>query len=145
MTVTDRQVATLRAQLAGDFEEHTRLLAQFDEALNARPYVTLINAAFFAAADRRFGGTAAAGDITGFVADVRSRSPKVRAALDPRVAEQVLLAVATGADISDLDPREVRSSQTILLDALITDEGLDGAGLDAFMVATRQSADRLLS
>jgi len=39
MTVTDRRVATLRAQLAGDVEEHTRLLAQFDEALDARPYV----------------------------------------------------------------------------------------------------------
>ena len=145
MTVTDRQVATLRAQLAGDFEEHRRLLAQFDEASDARPYVTLTNAAFFEAADRRFGGTAAADGITGFVADVRSRSEKVRAALDPRVAERVLLAVVTDADISDLDPREVRSSQTILLNALIADEGLDGAGLDGFMAAARQSADRLLN
>ena len=144
MTVTERQVATLRAQLAGDFEEHRRLLAQFDEALDARPYVTLTNAAFFEAADRRFGGTASAGDITGFVAGVQSWSQKVRAALDPRVAERVLLAVVTDADISDLDPREVRSSQTILLNALITDEGLDGTGLDAFLAATRQSADRQL-
>ena len=96
-------------------------------------------------ADRRFGGTAAEGDITGFVADVRSRSQKVRAALDPRVAERVLLAVVTDAGISDLDPGEARSSQTILLNALIADERLDGAGLDAFMAAARQSADRLLT
>jgi len=53
--------------------------------------------------------------------------------------------VVAGADIRDLDPREVRSSQTILLNALIADEGLDGADLDAFMAAARQSADRLLT
>ena len=51
---SDLQVATLRAQLAGDFEEHKRLLAEFDEKSDARPYVTLTNAAFFEAVDRRF-------------------------------------------------------------------------------------------
>jgi hypothetical protein len=51
----------------------------------------------------------------------------------------------TDADISDLDPREVRRSQTILLNALIVDEGLDGARLDEFIATARGLADRLLS
>lgn len=144
MTVTDRQVATLRAQLAGDLEEHQRLLAQFDEKSDGRPYVTLTNAAFFEAAGRRFSSDTTTDDIIEFVADVRSRTEKVRVALDPRVAERVLLAVVKDADISDIDPREARRSQRILLNALIADENLDSAGLDEFMAIARQLADRLL-
>jgi hypothetical protein len=145
MAVTDLQVATLRAQLAGDHEEHKRLLAQFDEKSDGKPYVTLTNAAFFEAADRRFSSGATANDIIQFVADVRSRSEMVRESLDPRVAERVLLAVVTDADISDLDPREVRRSQTVLLNAIVRDEGLDSTDLDAFLATARGLADRLLS
>ncbi len=54
MAVTDLQVAALRAQLAGDLEEHRRLLAQFDEKSDGRPYVILTNAAFIEAVDRTF-------------------------------------------------------------------------------------------
>ena len=143
MPVTDLQVATLRAQLAGNLEEHRRLLAQFDQESDGRPYVTLTNAAFVEAVDRKFSSDTT-DDITQFVANVRSRSERIRASLDPRVAERVLLAAATDADIGDLDPREVRRSQTILLNALIVDEDLDGTGLDEFMATARGLADRLL-
>jgi hypothetical protein len=145
MAVTDLQIATLRAQLAGDLEEHRRLLAQFDEKSDGRPYVMLTNAAFIEAVDRNFTSGTTTDDIIQFVVNVRSRSEKVRASLDPRVAERVLLAAVTDADISDLDPREVRRSQTILLNALIVDEGLDGARLDGFIATARGLADRLLS
>jgi len=145
MAVTDLQVATLRAQLAGDLEEHKRLLAQFDEKSDGRPYVVLTNAAFVEAVDRKFSSDATADDITEFVGDVRSRSERVRVSLDPQLAERVLLAAVTDTDISDLDPREVRRSQRILLNALIADEDLDGAGLDKFMATARGLADRLLS
>jgi hypothetical protein len=140
MAVTDLQIATLRAQLAGDLEEHRRLLAQFDEKSDGRPYVMLTNAAFIEAVDRNFTSGTTTDDIIQFVVNVRSRSEKVRASLDPRVAERVLLAAVTDADISDLDPREVRRSQTILLNALIVDEGLD-----EFIATARGLADRLLS
>jgi hypothetical protein len=145
MAVTDLQVATLRAQLAGDLEEHRRLLAQFDAKWDGRPYVTLTNAAFVEAVDRKFNSDTSDDDIIEFVADVRSRSEKVRLSLDPRVAERVLQAAVVDSEISDLDPAEVRRSQAILLNALIVDEGLDGAGLDEFMATARVLADRLLS
>jgi hypothetical protein len=64
MAVTDRQVATLRAQLAGDLDEHKRLLAHFDEKSDALAYVTLTNAAFFEAVDRRFNSGTTADDIS---------------------------------------------------------------------------------
>jgi hypothetical protein len=145
MAVTDLQVATLRAQLAGDPEEHRRLLARFDERSDGRPYVTLTNAAFVEAVDRKFPGDAGADDIIAFVADVRSRSEQVAGSLDPRVAERVLLAAVTGAEVSDLDPRQVRRSQRVLLNALVVDADLDGADLDEFMATARGLADRLLS
>jgi hypothetical protein len=145
MAVTDLQVATLRAQLAGDLEEHKRLLAQFDEKSDGRPYATLTSAAFVEAVDRKFSSDVTADDIIEFVGDVRSRSERVQASLDPRVAERVLLAAVTDADISDLDPREVRRSQRILLNALVVDEDLDDARLDEFMTTARGLADRLLS
>ena len=145
MAVTDLQVATLRAQLAGDLEEHKRLLAQFDENADGRPYATLTNAAFVEAVDRKFSSDTTADDVIEFVGDVRSRSERVRVSLDPRLAERVLLAAVTDEDISDLDPREVRRSQRILLNALIVDEDLDGARLDEFMATARGLADRLLS
>ena len=144
MPVTDLQVATLRAQLAGDVDEHRRLLAQFDGKSDGVPYVTLTNAAFFEAVEHKFNGDTTADEIIEFVADVRSRSERVRASLDPRIAERVLLAALTDADISDLDPAQVRRSQTILLNALIADEDLDRASLDTFMATARGLADRLL-
>jgi len=137
MAVTDLQVATLRAQLAGDLEEHRRLLAQFDEKSDGRPYVMLTNAAFIEAAGRTFTSDTTADDIIKFVANVRSRSERVRVSLDPHVAERILLAAVSDADISDLGPREVRRSQTILLNALIVDEDLNDAGLDEFLATAR--------
>ncbi len=145
MAVTDLQVATLRAQLTGNLEEHRRLLAQFDEKSDGRPYVMLTNAAFIEAAERKFTSDTTADDIIQFVADVRSRSERIGGSMDPRVAERVLLAAVADADIGDLDPREVRRSQTILLNALIVDENLDGADLDEFIATARGLADRLLN
>jgi hypothetical protein len=51
----------------------------------------------------------------------------------------------TGAEVSDLDPRQVRRSQRVLLNALVVDADLDGADLDEFMATARGLADRLLS
>jgi hypothetical protein len=45
--VTDEQVATLRARLAGDLGEHERLYGQLDEAAARTAYIGLITAAAF--------------------------------------------------------------------------------------------------
>jgi hypothetical protein len=76
MAVTDLQIATLRAQLAGDLEEHRRLLAQFDEKSDGRPYVMLTNAAFIEAVDRTFTSGTTTDDIIQFVANVRGHGRK---------------------------------------------------------------------
>jgi hypothetical protein len=74
MTVTDHQAATLRALLAGDFDEHARLRAQLDREADRGGYSALIAAAFFLAADRRFADGHSKGDVVEFVAWARSSS-----------------------------------------------------------------------
>jgi hypothetical protein len=80
MTVplTDEQVAPLRAQLAGNLEEHQRLLAQLNTEEIQTPYRKLVSAAFFIAAERRFPKGSTRGDVTNFVADARSRTEEAR-------------------------------------------------------------------
>jgi hypothetical protein len=143
MPVTDRQAATLRAQLAGDLEEHKRLLRQLDNHSDGQAYVTLTNAAFVEAVERRFSASTPE-EVIEFVADVRARSERTGDALDPRISERVLLAAINGAGISDLDPEKARSSQRFLLAAMIADEQFDDADLDEFIARARGLADKLL-
>jgi hypothetical protein len=144
MPVSDKQAATLRAQLAGDLEQHKRLLGEFDNHADGPAYVTLTNAAFFEAVDRRFGASGTPDDVTAFVADVRARSDRVGNALDPQVSERMLLAAINGGNFADLDPREARSSQRFLLAAMVADEQFDDDDLDEFIARARVIADKLL-
>ena len=145
MPVTDQQVATLRAQLAGDLEEHKRLRRQLDRTADGRAYSALVTSAFVEAVDRRFTKDTRKDDVVEFVAGVRSSSERVRDALDPRVAERLLLATIGDEDISDLDPAAVGPNRTGLLVALVADEQFDDAALDEFMASVRPAADNLLS
>jgi hypothetical protein len=144
MPVSDKQAATLRAQLAGDLERHKRLLDELDNHADGRAYVTLTNAAFFEAVRRRFGVGGTPDDVIAFVAEVRTRSERVGDALDPHISERVLLAAIDGADTAGLDPREARSSQRFLLAAMVADEQFDDADLDKFIARARAMADELL-
>lgn len=82
MAVTDEQVTTLRAQLAGQVDEHRRLLDQLDQAAGRTGYPALVAATFALAVDRRFGSSSDAG-IIHFVSDVRTRGPELADRIDP--------------------------------------------------------------
>jgi hypothetical protein len=145
MPVTDQQAATLRAQLAGNLEEHKRLLAGLATEADRRGYSALLTAAFYNAVDLRFTRDSSLDDVIEFVADVRARSERVRDALDPRIAERVLLAAFTSDNLDDLDSSELTKTKMFLLAAIIADQHLDDAGLDAFLGKARAFADELLS
>jgi hypothetical protein len=144
MPVSDKQAATLRAQLAGNLEQHKRLLDDLDNHDDGRAYVTLTNAAFFEAVGRRFGAGGTPDDVIAFVAEVRTRSERVGNALDPHISERMLLAAIDGAGTAGLDPKEARSSQRILLAAMVADEQFDDADLDKFIARARGMAHKLL-
>jgi hypothetical protein len=139
--VTDLSVAALRAQLAGDLNTHKRLLRQISSDADKLSYAALVSAAFFEAADRRFGAGATGSDVIAFVAGVRSRSEQARDALDPRTAERVVRAVIGDTDISDLSASDLRANQILLLAGLVADERFDTAALDEFMARARGLAD----
>jgi len=145
MPVTDQQVAALRAQLAGNLAEHKRLLAGLDGKADGRGYSALLTAAFYNAVDSRFTRDSTLDEVTEFVADVRARSERIRDALDPRVAERVLISAFTNEDLSDLDAEELTRTKMFLLAGIIGDHHLDDAGLDEFMAKARAFADELLS
>lgn len=144
MAVTDDQVATLRAQLAGKLDEHQQRLAQLDKAEMATGYAALIAASFSLAAYQRFAKTGDAATVMRFVADVRSRTEDL-AAIDPRVAERLILATFTDEEIGDIDLRARYETQIVLLAAIISDSRLGDTQLDQFLAKARGIADEWTS
>lgn len=154
MTVTQQQVATLRAQLAGDVEEHRRLLTCLDES-DAAGYATLLTAAFCEAVERRFGTDPDPAAVIEFVGEMRARSELIRDQLSAEFAERMILSVSAPADrsdgpgdpagpddLSDLDDETVIGVQLMITGSLIGDETLNGDGLDAFVATVRSTAVR---
>jgi hypothetical protein len=142
MAVADDQVATLRAYLSGDFDEHDRLHAQLDPVAAQTGYSALVSAAFVEAVERRFVQNSATADVVEFVSSVRARSPKLAEDIDPRTAERMILAVYTDEEIDDIDGSTRLGTQFLLLTGLIVDEQLDDAGLDNALAAARKLADQ---
>jgi len=143
MRVTDDQVATLRAQLAGDLDEHRRRLRGLDRKAAATGYSALIGAAFFEAVDRRFAGRATEADVIEYVGDVRARGREIAMRLDPRVAERlILLCLGEDVPVDDIAPGERIAAQIVLLAAVVADADFDDAELDAFLADVRSIADR---
>lgn len=154
MSVTDEQVAALRAQLAGDVEEHNRLLKQLREHDDGIGYTMLLTAAFYGAARRRFGRDWKSADVILFVAGVRARADSIAVALEPRIAERVLLSVLgsddiasalTDTQIDDLHTRQVTDAEAHLLMAMVADERLRRNALDRFLAEARARASQVLS
>jgi hypothetical protein len=154
VSVTNEQVAALRAQLAGDIEEHNRLLKQLREHDDGIGYNILLTAAFYGAATRRFGRDWKAAEVILFVAGVRARAESIGNALDPRIAERVLTSALssddiasalTATDIDDLDTEQVTGVETHLLMAMVADDRPRKTTLDKFLAEARARADRVLA
>lgn len=146
MAVTDRQAATLRAQLAGKRDAHKQMFSKLDWPTEGLAYVALMDAAFFKAVGQRFGGGGSTtDDVVNYVADVRSRLDAAADAIDPSAAERLILKVLGYGSIKDLDGTVAFRAKNFLLAALIADEQLDDPGLDEFMTQARKLADQWLA
>jgi hypothetical protein len=137
MPVGDSQVAALRALLTSDFEEHRRLTRRLDDE-GMRDYTTLVSAAFLDAVDRRFADAAIPAAVIEYVGEVRSRNAEAAEAVDPVVAERVILMALGQGSLGDVGGREVRKAQNLLLPLLVNDEHLDDAGIDAILASARK-------
>ncbi len=143
--VTSDQVATLRAYLSGDFGDYEERRGQIDRSPDRAGYMALVSAAFCEAAERRFSAQDPAERVIEFVADVRTRFDRDGSQIDARAAERMIRAVYTDEQIGDLDSATRGRTQIILLAALVIDEQLDAAGLDAFLADAAKLADQWLA
>jgi hypothetical protein len=144
MPVTDEQVATLRAHLAGDAEEYQRLWKRLDRDAAKVGYMALLAAAFFEAVDRRFAKDGTVADVIEFVAEVRARLGDNADEIDPGVAERLIKDALGDGTTEGLDEETIVATKVMLLTALISDMQLDGLRLDEFMATSRELGDRLM-
>ena len=142
MTATDDQAAALRAQLAGDYDEHRRLLADLDSRGALAGYTALVTAAFIEAVDHRFGpGHRDDAAVTAFVTDVRSRFPGADDEIDQETAERVIRKALGRGTISDIDGPAIRRTEMLLLPVMVADEHYSGEELDRFLASARKLLD----
>lgn len=140
MVITEVQVATLRAQLAGQGEEHQRLSSRLTTPEDREGYELLLAIGFFEAINRRFQAKAGALDndaVIDFIANLRNRTPEVAERLDPAVARRMILHALGKGDIDGIDENTKLSSQILILGGLIADWAPTEAELDAFMSKIR--------
>ncbi|GAA1855967.1 hypothetical protein [Actinomadura bangladeshensis] len=147
MPVTDEQVAALHAQLAGrPPEEHLRLFNKLDQSNNAG-YAALLAAGLFEAIQRRFvkeGEPADRSEIINFIAAAREKSDDAPDAINPDVAEQMILHALGQGSLSGLDDMTILRHQIILLAALTGMANYSESDLNAFLAQIRVDADEML-
>lgn len=141
--ISDQQVAVLRALLSGD-DGHRAALADLSRDDNAG-YSALLAGAFVVAVDRRFTTGTARSEVIGFVANVRSRSGEAADIVDPGTAEAMIIGVVNPDVFPDVDAGVLLAHQNVLAAALVADERLDAAGLDAFLAEARSAGERLVA
>lgn len=147
MRVTDEQVAALHAQLAGAApEEHLRLFNKLDESDNVG-YAALLAAGLFEAIQRRFskeGRTASRADIIDFIAAAREKSDEAPDAINPDVAERIIMHALGQGTIAGIDDKTILAHQIILLAALVAQANYTETELNAFMSQIRADAEEML-
>jgi len=143
--ITPRPVAALRAQLSGNSPEHRRLISEFSGRDDRVAYSALVHAAFLDAVARRFTRQTQPSEVIEYVADVRSRTDEIAAAVDPKASEQLILEALGSGTTDGIDTKTSSTAMLFLLTALIADEHLDSAALDQFIATARTTADYLLN
>ncbi|TYB48690.1 hypothetical protein [Actinomadura chibensis] len=141
--MTADEVSALRSVLVGDLDTHHQIYDRLDPNTQSG-YLALVMAAFFTAAERRFKDGNKA-EVAAFVGRVRGRSDRMADAVDPHIAERLLLAVSTGADIDDIDAEARGGHFILLLTALVVESDLSSSEMDAFLDDARKLADEWLA
>lgn len=147
MAITDDQVAALRAQLEGRYDEHRQILQRLDRAEDNVAYNALVSAAFFDLARDRFvrdGKAVDNAEIIEFVAHTRERVPDVADDIDPNIAERLILFVIGKLPLDandDIKGNVAFVTKLLLLGALIHDADPSESELDAFMAKVRRMAE----
>lgn len=139
--ISTEQVTALRTLLTRNFDEHQRIMTEVRQADGLAGYNDLITAAFVKAVNRRFGARYTLPDIVDYVAEVRTRIRNPDRSIDPNVAERLIRKALGEGTVRGIDKKTLIHTEGVLLAALIMDEQLDGAALDAFLAEARAAVD----
>jgi hypothetical protein len=134
----DKSARIIRAMLADDMDTFRPLHAGLDSD-ERRVFAALFGAAFYKAANDKFGKDYRAADVIEFVAEARTRylGPETVSAED---AERVIRAVLGEEDLAnDMSAYARGEAQTAMLIAIVRDAGLSAGEVDALLdVAAQQ-------
>ncbi|WP_141584434.1 hypothetical protein [Actinomadura sp. WMMA1423] len=147
MSITDEQVAVLRAQLTRKREEHLRLMDELDPTEANEFYPALVAAAFIEAAEYRFiknGEVANEGQVVDFVAQMRERSDESSDLINPRLAESMILDLLGKGTMLDAEPGVKFGHQIVMVAAMVGEREFTPAELEAFLQSARSLAEELL-
>jgi hypothetical protein len=151
MTVTDKVVATLHAQLKGQFDEFERLLGQLNESEAGRGLTALVNAAFYEATQRRFMKNekpASDAEVIDFVAATREKYEEVAESIDPDIAERLInyaLEKLPSEANRDIDRNVAFQTQHLLMLSMVTEADYNDEQVAQFMREARDTAEEILS
>jgi hypothetical protein len=146
MTVTELEIAMLRAHIAGEDEESQRLFGQQLAATgDASGLAVLVTAAFVIAARRKFAAGWNTAAVIRYVGRVRALLSERPGLLDPRVAEDELASALAGQVPAAHEVGAVALARLFLLDALIASLHLDDKAIDDLLGEARDSADQMLT
>lgn len=143
MPVTREQM-TLRALLAFDplYERLTRELAASGKW---RDFAELVYSVFVTAARRRFAPTWTSAQIVRYTARARNGLRTAGVDLDPLATETLIRQALGDPIVSHHDDNTHAQVMLFVLGELISEEHLDGAGLDAFLAEACALADARLA
>lgn len=146
MTVTDLEMAMLRAHIAGEDEEAQRLFGQQLAASgDVGGLAVLVTASFVIVARRKFAAGWNRAAVIRYVARVRALLSERPGLLDPLVAEDELSSALAGQAPAAHEVGAVALARLFLLDALIASLHLDEEAIDELLGEARNSADRMLT
>jgi hypothetical protein len=130
----DKSVLVMRALLTDDMETFRPLHAGLDSD-ERRAFAAVFTAAFFKAANDKFGKDYTVADVIEFVAEARAQyaGPEI---VDAEDAEQVIRAVLGEEGlIVGMSASARAHAQTVMLVALVRDAGLSAEEIDALLDA----------
>lgn len=146
MTVTELEMAMLRAHIAGEDEEAQRLFGQQLAASGeANGLAVLVTAAFVIAARRKFAAGWNRAAVIRYVGRVRALLSERPGLLDPKVTEDELASALAGQAPAAHEVGAVALARLFLLDTLIASLHLDDEAIDDLLGEARESADRILT
>jgi hypothetical protein len=146
MTVTELEMAMLRAHIAGEDEEAQRLFGQQLAASgDVGGLAVLVTAAFVIAAQRKFATGWNRAAVIRYVGRVRALLSERPGLLDPRAAEDELASALGGQAPASHPVGAVALARLFLLDALIASLNLDDEAIDDLLCEARVSADLMLT